>query len=126
MIKLVNAERTARGLPPVERDDRLRRAAQGHSEHQASTGRMSHVGRDGSGVAERLRAAGHLEWRRCTENVAWNYADEDDVMKGWMASPCHRANILDPYVSFMGWGRAQHQGGPEGITPYYWTQVLSD
>ena len=77
---------------------------------------MSHIGEGGSDVSERLKAVGYESWQRCTENVAWNFTLEVDVVKAWMASPCHRMNILDPGVSKMGWGRDRE----------YWTQVFSD
>ena len=43
----------------------------------------------------------------------------EEVVRGWMGSPGHRANILDGDLTQIGVGRAD--GGSYGV---YWTQVF--
>ena len=115
LVEMVNWERAKRGLRPLAIDERLMRAAQLHSAHQAEKKEMTHIGECESTVGGRLTAQGHADWHRCTENVAWNYIDEQTVMQGWMESPGHSANILDVGVTHVGWGRVGA----------YWTQVFA-
>ena len=43
-------------------------------------------------------------WRRVAENVAMGYGSPKAVMQAWMASPGHRANILDCRLRHLGVG----------------------
>lgn len=61
---------------------------------------FAHVGPDGRRPIDRMRAAG---WPRArgggAENIAWGEAGAStaaEIVDGWMHSPGHRANILDP------------------------------
>jgi uncharacterized protein YkwD len=105
-----NAQRP--GLPPLARDARLDRAAQLHAENMARQGRMAHV-LDGRGVAARVCAEGVCRVG-VGENVAMGQRSTGDVMRAWMASPGHRANIQGQY-RFVGVG---HSGG-------YWCVVFA-
>jgi uncharacterized protein YkwD len=105
-----NAHRA--GLPPLARDARLDRAAQLHAENMARQGRMAHV-LDGRGVAARVCAEGVCRVG-VGENVAMGQRSTGDVMRAWMASPGHRANIQGQY-RFVGVG---HSGG-------YWCVVFA-
>jgi uncharacterized protein YkwD len=99
---LINRERTARGEPPLRPNARLTRAAQGHSENMASGDYFEHRGRAGSTPLSRIRAAGyifssHLGYE-LGENIAYGTlwkATPRAIVAAWMASPEHRANILD-------------------------------
>lgn len=118
MLDRVNAERFARGLPPMRLDDRLVLAAQDHSDDQAQRGRMSHIGADGSTLEERVHRV-RYEWRSIAENVAFGFTDAAAVMAAWMASDGHRRNILSANVD-LGIGRAY---GAHGRA--YWTQLFA-
>ena len=118
IVDLVNAERTAVGLPALGYDARLGSAAQGHSDDQARRGEMSHVGGDGSTVGVRVDRTGY-PWRSVAENVAYGYRTPSEVMAGWMASPGHRRNILSANTQ-LGVGLAF---GADGRP--YWTQVFA-
>ena len=118
MLDRVNAERQVRGLGPLRYDDRLVRAAQGHSEDQAGRRQMTHDGSDGSTVVERLARVGYL-WNSAAENVAYGYPDVATVMAQWMASDVHRRNLLSANTEF-GIGLAYSADGRP-----YWTQVFA-
>jgi len=68
VLDLVNADRRATGLPPVERDEVAERAAQEHAEDMAHLGFTAHWGSDGSVPEERYTLAGGLHFVQ--ENAA--------------------------------------------------------
>lgn len=110
VVELTNAERARAGCRPLVVDRRITAAAQDHSEDMAATGRLSHDGSDGRGFAERISAAGHPA--PGAENVAAGQPDAATVVRDWMASPGHRANILNCSLGTIG----------VGLADGYWTQ----
>ncbi|MFD8223083.1 CAP domain-containing protein [Streptomyces massasporeus] len=115
VLTLVNKERAAAGCSPVTANDRLTRAADDYSDVMASSGVMSHTGPDGSTMTTRVEAAGY-QWSTLGENIAQGQADAASVMKSWMNSPGHRANILNCSFKELGVGVHFGDGGP------WWTQ----
>ncbi|MFD8999383.1 CAP domain-containing protein [Streptomyces sp. NPDC059582] len=113
VVQLVNAERGKVGCPALTLNATLTKAAQAHSADMASHRNMSHTGSDGSDPGERITAAGYT-WSTYGENVAYGYAGPEQVMAGWMASPGHKANILNCSFKEIGVGLAE----PDS----YWTQ----
>lgn len=95
VLALVNAIRTDRGLRILEHGPNLRRAAVARARHLASTEVLSHEGWDRA-----LREAG-VHGRAVGENIAVGFATADGVVRGWMNSPGHRANILAPDYRYM-------------------------
>lgn len=100
--------------PALRSESRLMGVAQAHSEDQRARGVMSHQGSDGSGPSERVSDAGYA-WRAVGENVARGYPSAASVMGGWLGSPGHCANLMNPAFEDLGVGLA---GG-------YWTQVFA-
>ncbi len=97
---LVNAERTDRGLGVLRVHTELQRAAIGYAGDMVARSFFSHTGRDGSQLADRIRAAGYLDgggqWT-VGENLAWGTGElgtPNAIVHAWMASAGHRANIL--------------------------------
>ncbi|MFF4490682.1 CAP domain-containing protein [Streptomyces sp. NPDC001544] len=113
VIELVNAERAKVGCPALTPNATLTKVAQAHSADMAAHQNMSHTGSDGSSPGDRLTSAGY-DWSAYGENVAYGYSTPEQVMAGWMASPGHRANILNCSFKEIGVGLAQ----PDS----YWTQ----
>ncbi|MET7288053.1 CAP domain-containing protein [Streptomyces sp. NPDC005573] len=113
IVQLVNAERAKVGCSAVTLNSTLNKVAQAHSADMAAHQNMSHTGSDGSAPGDRLTSAGYA-WSTYGENVAYGYATPEEVMAGWMASPGHRANILNCSFKEMGVGLAQPGS--------YWTQ----
>ncbi|MEG3627637.1 CAP domain-containing protein [Streptomyces poriticola] len=115
VLALVNEERAAAGCSPVTANDRLTRAADDYSDVMAASGVMSHTGPDGSTMTTRVEAAGY-RWSTLGENIARGQADAASVMKAWMNSSGHRANILNCAFKELGVGVHFGDGGP------WWTQ----
>ena len=100
---LVNRQRVIRGERPLSLNGQLERTAQGHSEDMAFHDYFEHSGARGDTLLSRMRAAGYLFSARIGyeigENIGWGtlwLATPRAMVAAWMASPGHRANILDP------------------------------
>ncbi|MDX2678369.1 CAP domain-containing protein [Streptomyces sp. NY05-11A] len=113
VVELVNAERSKVGCSALTLNTTLSKVAQAHSEDMALHQNMSHFGSDGSSPGDRITSAGYT-WSAYGENVAYGYASPEQVMAGWMASPGHKANILNCTFKEIGVGLAQPNS--------YWTQ----
>ena len=113
-LELVNADRAEEGLPALRPGDALDDAAQGHAADMAERGFYAHVAPDGTTPADRFRAAGGSRWALSGENIArcTGCAPPPDRARaaafhaGWMQSPDHRENVLDPGFDRMGFGIA--------------------
>ncbi|MCP2260422.1 putative conserved protein YkwD, contains CAP (CSP/antigen 5/PR1) domain [Streptoalloteichus tenebrarius] len=115
VAELTNAERQRAGCPALRIDDRLNASARGHSVDMASRNYFDHRSLDGRSFADRIRAAGYPN--PGAENIAAGQSTPEDVVRGWMNSPGHRANILNCDLKSLGVGMAR--GGSYRI---YWTQ----
>jgi uncharacterized protein YkwD len=125
---LINRERTSRGLPALASSDILARAELAHSQDMVQLGYFEHDSPDGRNVGDRLRAAGYVRRNASGgENIAWGAGKEGTpaaIVKAWMASPGHRADILRPAFREIGVGIAI--GGPvepatKGLTAVTYT-----
>ncbi|MFO0907809.1 MAG: CAP domain-containing protein [Isosphaeraceae bacterium] len=91
-----NAVRTKAKLPPLRSSDILQKAAILHAEDMAKRNVMSHEGGDGSTAAQRVEKAGYF-YRKTGENVARGQTTSSGVMRAWLDSPPHKANILGEF-----------------------------
>ncbi len=112
---LVNRERTSRGESALTADVPLQQAAQGHSEDMSAGDYFDHNGRRGDTPLSRMRACGYIFSSRLGyavgENIGWAtlwLASPKAIVAGWMASPGHRANILDATFRETGIGVSPH------------------
>lgn len=112
-LALVNGERAQAGLNPLVMEVHLNDAAEIHSDWMGRDGDFSHTGANGSAPRDRAEASGFVfeaPWR-ITENLGVatldGQLDDGEIARlhqGLMDSPGHRANILDPNVTYMGVG----------------------
>ena len=124
LLLLVNRDRQAHGLAPLVRDDRLSRIARRYSEEMSETGEVAHVSRRSGNVLDRVKTGGISPIpTTVAENVA-SALTAVDAESGFMASPGHRDNILNPVLTRVGVGVAI--GREEGGTvPLFFTQVFA-
>jgi uncharacterized protein YkwD len=128
VICLVNRERLARGEPALRWNERLTQAAQMHTEAMATQGYFAHVGPDGDTPVQRMREVGYLYSEQLGyeigENIGWGtlaLGTPSAMVSSWMASPGHRANILDARFRDTGVGVSPQvpvslsEGQPGGI-----------
>lgn len=100
MLQLVNRERTKRGLPALELDERLSQAAREHSVRMAEQKKLAHQLDGEPTVQVRLGGTG-VRFNRSGENVAMD-SDAASAHQTLMDSPPHRANILTPEYNAIG------------------------
>src|SRR5262249_51410876 len=94
VLALVNAERMRAGCQGVTVDAKLALAARLHSADMVARNYFSHTTPDGVTFDRRITAAGY-KWSLVGENIAAGQPDPTSVMRAWMYSPGHRANILN-------------------------------
>jgi uncharacterized protein YkwD len=104
--------------PPLRADERLDRAALAHAQDMAAHEYVDHKSRDGSSFDQRVLRAGY-RWRDVGENIAAGQQSAQDVVKAWLASPGHCANLMTPNFADMGVAFAVNMKS-EGIV--YWAQ----
>jgi uncharacterized protein YkwD len=123
ILELTNVERISRGLRALEPDAGLTLAARAHSEQMARLGFFDHVG--GSPPDRTLqqrvaRAASTVI--TVGENIAKFSPRPDlagEMVRGWMSSPGHRANVLKAEFTHLGVGVVRDRTGE-----YLATQVF--
>ncbi len=107
---LINGERTSAGLGALTEQAQLTAASADFSALMVSEHFFAHVSPDGSELSDRLTRAGYLgaagSWM-VGENIAWGesyLATPANIVKAWMNSPPHRANILKGEYEEIGLG----------------------
>lgn len=94
VTELVNQIRARYGMGPLSFNAALDQAAEGHNQVMIGTRTMAHSGIGDGTPGDRVRATGYRgSWG---ENVAVGQTSAEQVVKEWMDSPTHRANILNP------------------------------
>ncbi|MEV6790501.1 CAP domain-containing protein [Streptomyces sp. NPDC051320] len=114
VLSLVNQQRATAGCRPVQANADLAALAGAFSDDMAARGFFDHTDPDGDTPWDRADQAGVKGLGG--ENIARGQADAGAVMKAWMNSPGHRANILDCDYRTLGIGVHFGTGGP------WWTQ----
>jgi len=128
-LELVNAAR-ARGArcgersfapaPPVTFSGTLAGVALGHASDMADNNYFEHADLTGHTPADRVRAVGYRE-KIVGENIAFGPRTAEEVVQGWLDSPGHCENIMDPRFAEMGIAYAAGHA-KRGL---YWVQVLA-
>jgi len=122
--------------PPVSAlswNENLYNAAKTHSDDMAETNTFSHTGSgelsdlvatenhpgEGSILQERIEYAGYTSWSSYGENIAAGYSSLESVIEGWISSPGHCKNLMNPIFREVGMARIDNNN-----TTYiqYWTQ----
>jgi len=99
VVEATNAERAQYGLPPLEVDDDLMRTARDHCAWMTNAESMRHTSQP------------------VAENIAMGQESPSHVLRTWMGSSGHRANILNG--AFRRIGVAAYQT-PRGVI--FWCQ----
>lgn len=118
VIDLTNQERAKNGLPALKANWQLSRVARYKSRDMANNNYFSHNSPTYGSPFDMMRDF-NVSYRRAAENIAAGQQTPAEVVDGWMNSPGHRKNILDPNLNQIGVGYAE--GGSYGV---YWTQMF--
>jgi uncharacterized protein YkwD len=109
---LLNRERRAHGLRALRLDRKLGRAARGHARDMVAKRYFAHDSRSGASFSTRIKRTGWTRSRRSWtvgENIGWgggSLATPASMVRGWMNSAGHRANILSRSFRLIGIGIA--------------------
>lgn len=111
---------------PVRLSPTLRQVADGHARDMAEHAYFEHQDLTGRTPADRVRAAGYRE-QLVGENIAFGPNSPAEVVRGWLHSPGHCENIMDPRFAEMGIAYA-FGPAPQGASGLglYWVQDLVD
>jgi uncharacterized protein YkwD len=106
---------------PLQLDARLSRAAEHHAQDMLAHDFFDHRGSDASTPATRVAATGY-RYRLVGENIAEGPETATEAVQGWLASPGHCENIMDPAFRDTGTAFAVNQ---RGVPRIYWVQDLA-
>jgi len=116
VLTLTNAERQKAGLQPCQgNDSSLNRSARAKSEDMAANNYFSHDSPTYGDPFAMMRNFG-VQYQSAGENIAKGQPTPQEVVKAWMDSPGHRANILNGSYTHLGVGYVANNGQP------CWTQ----
>lgn len=118
VIRLVNAERTKRGLAPLAKNWQICRVARYKSQDMINKGYFSHQSPTYGSPFKMMESFG-IAFSAAGENIARGQPTAAEVMRDWMNSPGHRNNILSPIFTQIGVGAAKSSNGT-----VYWTQLF--
>ena len=116
VITLTNKVRAENKLPPLRSSERLVRIARAYATLMAKKEEVAHF-LDGQSPFQRLRKAGY-KYYYAGENVGSEYGAKP-LIKQWMKSKAHRANIVHQHYTEIGVGAVK---GKDGLT--YFTQLF--
>ncbi|HET9850628.1 MAG TPA: CAP domain-containing protein [Candidatus Saccharimonadales bacterium] len=105
LLNDTNQDRQAGGDKPLSLNTELARAAQAKAVDMANRDYWSHDTPDGNPPWVFVQAQDY-QYQKLGENLATGFSDSLATINGWMASPEHRANMLDPSFSQVGFGWA--------------------
>lgn len=119
VFELTNLERAAAGVDRLILSPELTRAAQDYAEVLARGDCFGHACDPQADLRSRVERSGYTDWTRIGENIAAGQRSPEEVMAAWMASPGHRANILNPAFREIGIGVVNR--GRSGL---FWVQIF--
>jgi uncharacterized protein YkwD len=128
VVELVNSARSKgrrcgterfAATEPLSASRELDEAAASHARDMARRNYFDHRGNDGSQPRDRVLRAGYQS-RLTGENIAFGPESAEEVVAGWLDSPGHCANIMDPRFRHMGVGLATGRGKGQ----VYWVQTF--
>ncbi len=110
VVQLINLERQADGLRPLEYSRKLAEAARRHALDMAGHDICSHMLSDGKTFYENIFACGYPS-SVVGENLAAGFASPEVTFEAMFSSPEHRANILNSRFTQTGVGKAVNTAG---------------
>ena len=115
VVRLVNEERRKMGLGELTHNWELSRVARYKSQDMKDKAYFSHTSPTYGSPFQMMRSFG-ISYRTAAENIARGQATPEAVVKAWMSSAGHRANILNPSFTEIGVGYV--------ADGRYWTQMF--
>lgn len=111
LYKLTNEDRAAAGLQPLERDPRLDASARDKCADMVMYNEHKHYLPNGYRISQYIeKYVSSTEFSYGTENLAWDYPTSTSVNGAWLDSPAHRAAILSPVITNVGYAVCANDG----------------
>ncbi|WP_130904732.1 CAP domain-containing protein [Pseudomonas sp. Sample_22] len=105
---------------PLAWNATLGAAAETHSRAMANNNFFDHKDRDGRTPGDRAELAGY-NFQQIGENIAAGQDTVRKVVDGWLASPGHCANLMNPQFNELG---AAYANDPKSYAGIYWTAMF--
>ncbi|WP_442113669.1 CAP domain-containing protein [Pseudomonas sp. NUPR-001] len=105
---------------PLAWNATLAGAAETHTRAMANQNFLDHVDRDGRTPGDRAELAGYAG-QQTGENIAAGQDTPRKVVDGWLASPGHCANLMNPQFTELG---AAYAVDPKSDAGIYWTAMF--
>ncbi|MCL4384509.1 CAP domain-containing protein [Patescibacteria group bacterium] len=103
VYQATNAERRAAGLPALKYSSTLTQSATAKADDMFAHNYWAHNSPQGKTPWDFFRSVGY-QYSIAGENLAKDFYDTDSMMKAWMNSPTHKANILNAKYQEIGIG----------------------
>jgi uncharacterized protein YkwD len=107
---LLNRQRASHGRRKLRHNARLAKAAKAHARDMVRRGYFAHTAPGGVSFVDRIMRQDYVDpgqgWA-LGENLAWGsyqLATPRSIVRSWMDSPGHRANVLNPRFREVGIG----------------------
>jgi uncharacterized protein YkwD len=118
LLTSTNQQRNANSVAGLSLNTRLNSAAQAKANDMVARDYWSHNTPDGQEPWVFFDAAGYT-YHKAGENLAYGFSNAANTVTGWMNSPPHRENLLDPAFVDVGFGFANSPNfvgtGPETV-----------
>lgn len=101
LVDLTNKDRIDSGINPLVRNPALDEAARLKAEDMANKQYFAHNSPDGTTPWQFMNKAGY-RFYYAGENLAVDFTESVDVESAWLASPKHKANIMDARFTEIG------------------------
>ncbi|HOR02278.1 MAG TPA: CAP domain-containing protein [Candidatus Woesebacteria bacterium] len=98
-----NNERIKAGLPPLKYNSVLSESAAKKAKDMFADNYWAHTAPDGMTPWDFLKSVGY-KYSVAGENLARDFYDTESLLKAWMNSPTHKANIIHPKYQEIGIG----------------------
>ncbi|MEM9486835.1 MAG: CAP domain-containing protein [Cyanobacteria bacterium P01_F01_bin.116] len=126
LLAETNRIRRKQGLTNLRLSQKLGQAAQGHAEDMANNNYFAHNSPDGSStIASRITETDY-SFSLAAENLAAGHDSAIEVVTDWFNSPGHKANLLNPDYTDVGFGLffddSPGVGPNEANYSSYWAQ----
>lgn len=130
MLDLINAARSQeqncgdelyQAAAPLTWSCQLGVSASKHTKDMATYNFFGHTGSDGLRAGDRLFASGY-DWSHFGENISAGFVSAEEAMEGFLESPTHCKNIMNPDSTVFG----SYMIRSENLDySSYWTQLFS-
>jgi len=114
ILALTNEVRQQYGLPFVQEDLLLNKAAEEKAQDMFKNKYFSHYSPTGVSPWDWIDKSGY-DYYYAGENLAMNFLDTEEVIKGWLNSPSHKENLLNKDYKDMGIAVVSGDFNNEGI-----------